>query len=203
MTEYEHVTDDMEAVVEATELPPRLKTEVYETLNQKADDHGGITIEQATDIVTGVENRYLETRVDPLEPVGTVSAQSIGEPGTQMSVPYDERVVVRQSGETEITEIGSVVDDALERGEVREVDGHEVGLAPDGLETLSLADDETVRWKPVERSAVIKRLTNSFGSNSNPGGRSVRRRRTRSSRGRTGRSLQFAAIRCPKATICR
>ena len=150
MTEYEHVTDDMEAVVEATELPPRLKTEVYETLNQKADDHGGITIEQATDIVTGVENRYLETRVDPLEPVGTVSAQSIGEPGTQMSVPYDERVVVRQSGETEITEIGSVVDDALERGEVREVDGHEVGLAPDGLETLSLADDETVRWKPVE-----------------------------------------------------
>jgi RNA polymerase Rpb1, domain 5. len=96
MTEYEHVTNDMEAVVEATELPPRLKTEVYETLNQKADDHGGITIEQATDIVTGVENRYLETRVDPLEPVGTVSAQSIGEPGTQMSVPYDERVVVRQ-----------------------------------------------------------------------------------------------------------
>ncbi|GAA0519221.1 DNA-directed RNA polymerase subunit A [Halorubrum aquaticum] len=86
MTEYEHVTDDMEAVVEATELPKRLKTEVYETLETKADEHGGVTIEQATDIVTGVENRYIETRVDPLEPVGTVSAQSIGEPGTQMTM---------------------------------------------------------------------------------------------------------------------
>ncbi|SMO34860.1 DNA-directed RNA polymerase subunit A'' [Halorubrum cibi] len=86
MTEYEHVTDDMEAVVEATELPKRLKTKVYETLEAKADDHGEITIEQATDIVTGVENRYIETRVDPLEPVGTVSAQSIGEPGTQMTM---------------------------------------------------------------------------------------------------------------------
>ncbi|MBP1922579.1 DNA-directed RNA polymerase subunit A' [Halorubrum alkaliphilum] len=86
MTEYEHVTDDMEAVVESTELPSRLKTEVYETLEAKADAHGGITIEQATDIATGVENRYMETRVDPLEPVGTVSAQSIGEPGTQMTM---------------------------------------------------------------------------------------------------------------------
>ena len=86
MTEYDHVTDDMEAVVEATELPKRLKTEVYETLEAKADERGEVTIEQATDIVTGVENRYIETRVDPLEPVGTVSAQSIGEPGTQMTM---------------------------------------------------------------------------------------------------------------------
>ncbi len=86
MTEYEHVTDDMEAVVESTELPSRLKTEVYDTIEQKAEEHGGVTIEQATDIATGVENRYMETRVDPLEPVGTVSAQSIGEPGTQMTM---------------------------------------------------------------------------------------------------------------------
>ena len=86
MTEYEHVTDDMEAVVESTELPSRLKTEVYDTIERKAEEHGGVTIEQATDIATGVENRYMETRVDPLEPVGTVSAQSIGEPGTQMTM---------------------------------------------------------------------------------------------------------------------
>ena len=86
MTEYDHVTDDMEAVVESTELPSRLKTQVYETLEAKAEEHGGVTIEQATEIATGVENRYIETRVDPLEPVGTVSAQSIGEPGTPMTM---------------------------------------------------------------------------------------------------------------------
>ncbi|WP_049984043.1 DNA-directed RNA polymerase subunit A'' [Halorubrum sp. BV1] len=86
MTEYDHVTDDIEAVVEATELPPRLKSEVYEAIDRKAAENGEVTIEQATDIATGVENRYLDTRVDPLDPVGTVSAQSIGEPGTQMTM---------------------------------------------------------------------------------------------------------------------
>ena len=86
MTEYEHVTDDMEAVVEATELPTRLKDEVYEALEKKAEETGEITVEQATEVATGVENRYIETRVDPLDPVGTVSAQSIGEPGTQMTM---------------------------------------------------------------------------------------------------------------------
>jgi len=123
---------------------------VYETLEAKAEEHGGITIEQATDVVTGVENRYIETRVDPLEPVGTVSAQSIGEPGTQMSVPYDERVVVRRNGETDIVEIGTLVDDVVDSSESHSVDGHEVALAPGGLETLSLSGDETVCWKDVE-----------------------------------------------------
>ncbi|MFW5929668.1 MAG: DNA-directed RNA polymerase subunit A'', partial [Halobacteriota archaeon] len=33
-----------------------------------------------------VFERYESTRIDPLEPVGTVSAQSIGEPGTQMTM---------------------------------------------------------------------------------------------------------------------
>jgi DNA-directed RNA polymerase subunit A" len=76
----------MEAVVGATELPARLKDEVYEAINRKAEETGEVTVEQATDIATGVENRYIETRVDPLDPVGTVSAQSIGEPGTQMTM---------------------------------------------------------------------------------------------------------------------
>jgi DNA-directed RNA polymerase subunit A" len=83
---YEHVTDDIETLVEDTDLPRRLKTRLYETIEEKAGEHGGITTEQANDIVTGVENRYLDTRVDPLDPVGTVSAQSIGEPGTQMTM---------------------------------------------------------------------------------------------------------------------
>jgi len=150
MTEYDHVTDDMEAVVEATELPRRLKTKVYEAIDRKAEETGEVTIEQATDVVEGVQNRYEQTRVDPLDPVGTVSAQSIGEPGTQMSVPHDERVVVRRNGTTDVVQIGPLVDEILTSRESRSVDGHEVGLAPDGLETLSLGGDEGVCWKPVE-----------------------------------------------------
>ncbi|WP_135667277.1 DNA-directed RNA polymerase subunit A'' [Halorhabdus rudnickae] len=79
---YETVDTDVAAVVEDTDLPRRLKTRVYETI----EDRDGVTVEQADEIATAVESRYLDTRVDPLDPVGTVSAQSIGEPGTQMTM---------------------------------------------------------------------------------------------------------------------
>ena len=82
MAEYSHVTEDIEAIVEDTELPRRLKDRVYDTI----EDREGVTTEQADEIARAVESQYVDTRVDPLEPVGTVSAQSIGEPGTQMTM---------------------------------------------------------------------------------------------------------------------
>ncbi|MFD1633622.1 DNA-directed RNA polymerase subunit A'' [Haloplanus ruber] len=80
--EYEHVTADIEAVVEDTELPRRLKERIYETIEER----GPIPTEQADEIAQATETKYVDTRVDPLDPVGTVSAQSIGEPGTQMTM---------------------------------------------------------------------------------------------------------------------
>jgi len=83
MTEVDYdVDDDTIAVVEDTDLPRRLKDEVYETLEARED----ATVEDADELAKAVETRYLDTRVDPLDPVGTVSAQSIGEPGTQLTM---------------------------------------------------------------------------------------------------------------------
>ena len=148
LSAFDHVTGDIEAVVEDTDLPRRLKNRVYDTI----EDRKGVSIEQADEIARAVESQYMDTRVDPLEPVGTVSAQSIGEPGTQMSVPADERIVVRRDGETTVTEIGPFIDAllAVDGREIRAIDDHEVALAPDGLEVLSLRDDEQMRWKPIE-----------------------------------------------------
>jgi DNA-directed RNA polymerase subunit A" len=81
MTDHD-VSDDVEALVEDTELPERLKERVYATIEERED----VSIERADEIARAVENRYVETRIDPLDPVGTVSAQSIGEPGTQMTM---------------------------------------------------------------------------------------------------------------------
>jgi len=141
------ITEDIRAIVEDTELPRRLKDEVYDTLEAR----DGVTVEQVDEIATAVESEYVDTRVDPLDPVGTVSAQSIGEPGTQMSVPHDERVVVRRGGETDVTEIGSLVDGLAAVRETTDVDGHEVVPAPEGMEVLSLRADERVEWKPLEQ----------------------------------------------------
>ncbi|MFP8957346.1 DNA-directed RNA polymerase subunit A'' [Natrialbaceae archaeon A-CW3] len=76
------VSDDVIAVVEDSELPRRLRDRVYTSLEERGD----VTADQAEDVVTAVENDYFDTRVDPLDPVGTVSAQSIGEPGTQLTM---------------------------------------------------------------------------------------------------------------------
>ncbi|MFC4249233.1 DNA-directed RNA polymerase subunit A'' [Natribaculum luteum] len=82
MTDVEYdVSDDVIAVVEDTELPRRLREKVYETVEER-----NATLEQADEIARAVENQYLQTRIDPLDPVGTVSAQSIGEPGTQLTM---------------------------------------------------------------------------------------------------------------------
>ncbi|MBV0924179.1 DNA-directed RNA polymerase subunit A'' [Halomicroarcula limicola] len=76
-----NVTEDIEAVVEDTQLPRRLKDEVYSSIEAR-----DVTVAEADEIAQAVETRYMNTRVDPLDPVGTVSAQSIGEPGTQMTM---------------------------------------------------------------------------------------------------------------------
>ena len=80
MTGYD-VSDDVEALVEDTDLPRRLKDEVYSTIEDRA-----LSVADANEVAQAVETKYLNTRVDPLDPVGTVSAQSIGEPGTQMTM---------------------------------------------------------------------------------------------------------------------
>ena len=79
---FDSVDEEIELVVEDTELPRRLKDRIYETI----DERDGVTVEQADEIAQATESRYVDTRVDPLDPVGTVSAQSIGEPGTQMTM---------------------------------------------------------------------------------------------------------------------
>ncbi len=139
------VSEDIEAVVEDTELPRRLKDEVYSAVEER-----GVGVEDADRIAQAVESRYMQTRVDPLDPVGTVSAQSIGEPGTQMSIPGDERVVVRRNGETDVVEIGSLVDGLLDVRESHSVDDHEVARGPSNMEVLSLRADENVEWKPLD-----------------------------------------------------
>ncbi|WP_135827759.1 DNA-directed RNA polymerase subunit A'' [Halorussus halobius] len=80
MTEHD-VSEDVELVIEDADLPPRLKEEVYSTVAER-----DATVEEADEIATVVANRYRDTRVDPLDPVGVVSAQSIGEPGTQLTM---------------------------------------------------------------------------------------------------------------------
>ena len=52
------VSEDIEAVVEDTALPRRLKDDVYSTVEDR-----GVGVEDADRIAQAVESRYMQTRV--------------------------------------------------------------------------------------------------------------------------------------------
>ena len=66
-------------------LPKRIYDELVEKLRATVEKHG-LTVEEATKIISYVISEYEFSMIEPAEPVGTVAAQSIGEPGTQMTL---------------------------------------------------------------------------------------------------------------------
>ena len=66
-------------------LPKRIYEELEEKLKNTVEKHG-LTIDEAVKIIEYVLSEYEYSMVEPGEPVGTVAAQSIGEPGTQMTL---------------------------------------------------------------------------------------------------------------------
>jgi DNA-directed RNA polymerase subunit A" len=66
---------------EEKRLPPKVQDELEEKLSNLA-----LTKKQFNSICDNVIESYERALVEPGEAVGTVAAQSIGEPGTQMTL---------------------------------------------------------------------------------------------------------------------
>jgi DNA-directed RNA polymerase beta' subunit len=77
--------------------------------------------------------RYLKSLAATGEMVGAIAAQSIGEPSTQMSVVYEERLLVldARTGRARVVPIGDLVEEAIERASERRPDAVEHDPAAD------------------------------------------------------------------------
>ncbi|MHA1114583.1 MAG: DNA-directed RNA polymerase subunit A'' [Candidatus Heimdallarchaeaceae archaeon] len=93
-------------------IPQTIVDELKEELKGK-----NVTQKQMDLIIKEIVKSYEFAQIDPGSAVGTVAAQSIGEPGTQMSIPGNEKVVVKIGSKTEIIEIGEFIDNLLEKNE--------------------------------------------------------------------------------------
>lgn len=67
------------------EYPPALVEEVEEKLTDAMKEYS-LTQSQVDEIITKIKQSFEDSLVQPGEAVGTVAAQSIGEPGTQMTL---------------------------------------------------------------------------------------------------------------------
>ncbi|MFQ6012109.1 MAG: DNA-directed RNA polymerase subunit A'' [Thermoplasmata archaeon] len=106
-------------------------------------------------VIDHLWEQYGTHLVDPNESCGIVSAQSIGEPGTQMSLPHAERVVVRDQGRFRIVPIGELVDGLMKRYPGRVEGATEWCDLPRGasLEVPSLTHDGRIVWKAVRAAS--------------------------------------------------
>ncbi|KAF1078895.1 DNA-directed RNA polymerase subunit A'' [Methanogenium sp. MK-MG] len=72
---------NMIEVIDAAEIPEKTKTDL-----KKLMEGHEISSEQFEEIMRQVYVEYKATRIEPCEAVGVIAAQSIGEPGTQMTM---------------------------------------------------------------------------------------------------------------------
>lgn len=77
-----------------------------------------LTSFQLTTFINECHRIYLESRIQSGTAVGAIAAQSIGEPGTQMtlkSLDWKEEIVVREEGKWKIVKIGQFIDEMMEK----------------------------------------------------------------------------------------
>jgi DNA-directed RNA polymerase subunit A" len=72
---------DLKEKIYSLELPLNIKNELFSELSKLF-----LPDEQVTEILQKTIDVYTRTKVEPCEAVGTIAAQSIGEPGTQMTM---------------------------------------------------------------------------------------------------------------------
>ncbi len=114
-----------------------------------------LTKKRMHEVLQRIADKYEIHSIDANESAGIVSAQSIGEPGTQMSLPYEECVIVRDGGRVRTVLIGELVDRLMRDHPVsREGPTEWCDLPPrNALEVPSLAADGQVVWKPVRAAS--------------------------------------------------
>jgi DNA-directed RNA polymerase subunit A" len=77
-----YLSNRLERLRRERRLPPR----VIDELETKLGEYDNITDKEIDTICDNVVESYERSQVEPGEAVGTVAAQSIGEPGTQMTL---------------------------------------------------------------------------------------------------------------------
>ena len=99
-------------------------------------------------IIEKVLIEYTKNLIDPTEACGMVSAQSIGEPGTQMSLPYDEVVLVMIDDLIKPVPIGKFVDGVMKQ--IPHPQGKFEIADVSGVKVLSLNENERLIWKKLK-----------------------------------------------------
>ncbi len=124
-------------------LPEALIEEIRQGLPKKLSEA------KMKEIIEKVETEYKQMAAEPGESVGLVSAESIGEPGTQMSLDYEEKVIVKTKKGIRILKIGELIDAAFSSRTGVAKGGSEVLAVEEDVYVPALGQNEKIEWKKV------------------------------------------------------
>ncbi|MBI2141995.1 intein-containing DNA-directed RNA polymerase subunit A'', partial [Candidatus Woesearchaeota archaeon] len=125
-------------------LPESVLEEVRANLPQKISDA------KLREVLDRVYKEYCQMKAEPGESVGLVSAESIGEPGTQMSLDYGEKVIVKTEKGIRTVKIGEFIDKAFETFNPGKINRDSEALPTNAeIRVPALSQDEKVEWKKI------------------------------------------------------
>lgn len=106
---------------------------------------------QTKEILERTRKEYEDARISPGEAIGIITAESFGEPGTQMSVNFHEKVIIKINDNIKTLKIGEFVDSLIElKGSFKiNNDSEIVPLNDLDIYVPSLNKDEKIEWKRV------------------------------------------------------
>ncbi len=142
----------------ADHLPVKLLSDLKKEISKI-----NATKAQTKEILERTRKEYEDARISPGEAIGIITAESFGEPGTQMSVDFHERVIIKINDGIKILKIGEFVDSLIElKGSFKiNTDSEIVPLNDLDIYVPSLNKDEKIEWKKViecSRHKTLKEL---------------------------------------------
>src|SRR3989344_3534699 len=102
-------------------IPDKLIDDVKREINKVK-----ITKAQLKEILERVKREYNSALISPGEAIGIITAESFGEPATQMSIQKDEKIIVKIKDRIKILKIGGFVDRLMDKNSIFEFNNTQV-----------------------------------------------------------------------------
>lgn len=109
-----------------------------------------LTKEQTKKVLEYLKEEYDAAKISPGEAIGILTAESFGEPGTQMSIAKEEKIIIKHKEKIKTIEIGKFVDTLMDTYGALKLNHTEITPLQDiEVYVPSINQEEKVEWKRV------------------------------------------------------